>query len=82
MGHTRVVVKGGNEPAMRALLQRVRDMWTHETITVESPAYEPQANGLAERCVQIVNGMVSTARSALEARITRQIPDDIASSHG
>lgn len=63
-------------PAQKALLQRIMDMRTHQTITEESPDYEPQANGLAEHCVQTIKGMVKTTWSALEGRIARAIPDD------
>ena len=62
MGHTQVVVKGDNEPAMKALLARIKEMRVHSTIVEESPEYEPQSNGLAERCAQ-GRGRASDQRS-------------------
>lgn len=76
MGHTRVVVKGDNEPAMHALLARAREARTHPTIVEEAPEYEPQSNGRAERCVHMSKGLYITMRSALEHRIGRALPDE------
>lgn len=73
MGHMRVVIMGDNEPAMKALAHR---MGAHPTVVEESPEYEPQANGLAERRVQTITGMVLTWRSALEGRISARVPDE------
>lgn len=46
MGHTRVVIQSDNEPAIKALVGRVRDMRSHPTIMQESSEYEAYANGL------------------------------------
>lgn len=74
MGHTHVVIKSDNEPAMRALAVRVKEVRTHPM--EESPEYEPESNGLADRYAQTANGLLRTARSALEDRIGCAAPDD------
>lgn len=76
MGHTRVVLNSDDEPAMKTFARRVKDLRTHLTVLEESPAYEPQSNGLAERCVQIVQGLFRSTRSALEHRLGGALPDD------
>lgn len=76
MGHTRVVLKGDSEPAMKALATWVMEMRMHTAVVEESPDDEPQSNGMAERCVQTVMGLFRTARSALENRIGQTLPDD------
>lgn len=42
--------------AMKALASRAREVRSHPTV-VGSPEYEPQANGLAGRCIQFTKGM-------------------------
>lgn len=76
MGHTRVVIRGDNEPAMKAFVFRIHGTTTHPMVVEESPDYETQANGLAERCAQTIKGMVLTGRSALEGRISVRTPDE------
>lgn len=47
-----IVIESDNEPAAKALARRVRHMRSHSTTIQESHEHEPQANGIAERCVQ------------------------------
>lgn len=37
MGDTRGIIKGDNEPAMKALAPRIKEMRTHPTVVEESP---------------------------------------------
>lgn len=87
MGHMRVLLKGDNKPGMKALAGCVREFRTHPTVVEESPEYEAQSNGLAERCMQTVNSLVRATKSALEHRLgggTRRPPsaDMDHSTHG
>lgn len=52
MGHRRVALKSDIEPAIKALAGRVKHLRSHLTGAEASPEYEPQSNGLTERCVQ------------------------------
>lgn len=60
---------------MKALNHRIKEARTHPTMVEEPPEYEPQASG-AEGCVQTSTGLVRTARSALQGRISARVPDD------
>lgn len=52
MCHTKVVIKGGDEPAMPALAARVQELRVHPTVIEEAPKDVPQSNELAERYLQ------------------------------
>jgi hypothetical protein len=74
---SKLIVKSDQEPAILALIddmikQRV-DKGADETIPENSPTYSHQSNGVAERAVQSVEGMIRTMRSALEERITGKL---------
>lgn len=74
MGHTKVVVKGDNEPAMK-LTSRVRDARMLLATAAESPECESQSNGLAQRCVQMFKGLFTTTRIALEHCMGTPVPN-------
>lgn len=48
VGHTRIVVKSDDEPAIKALAGSVSEQRAHLTVVEESLGWEPQANRLAE----------------------------------
>lgn len=75
-GHTRVIVKPGNEPASKSISGWMCDMRSHPGMTEESLEYEPQVNSLAERSMQTIQILFNTLRRALENRIGGRIPDD------
>lgn len=76
MGHTLVVLKGDNQPAMNALATWVKEMRMHPTVVEESPEHEPQSNGMAEQCVHTAKGLFRAAGSALGNRIGQPLPHD------
>jgi hypothetical protein len=82
LGHTDVIVKSDNEPAILALVTRslelIRVRVEHVTkISSEtSPAYDSQSNGGVEVGVMLIRGMFRTLRLCLEARLNRRIPVD------
>ena len=67
-----VILKSDNEPALVALIER----WVREraakgagkTVTEHSPVRSSKSNGLVEKAVQDVQGMIRTMRSALEEK--------------
>ena len=80
LGHSRLILKADNEPAIQALIRASLEMIKVEVkdveqITSESPpAYDSQANGGTEVGVRIVRGMLRTIKLCLEARIDKHIP--------
>ena len=80
LGHTKVILKCDNEPAikklvehsLRALRMEVKDL---ESITKEHPErYESQSNGMVEVGIKILRGHFRTLKSCLERRIGATIP--------
>ena len=80
LGHTRMIVKADNEPAIRTLvvqaLERARVKCEGvESISQEHPArYDSQSNGGIEVGVQLIRGLFRTLKLCAEARIGKFIP--------
>ena len=75
--NTKIVLKTDGEPALGQVQEIVR-VRTQPTIPENPPAYDPQANGGAERGAQEVKGQSRAARLGLEARIGVEITDTMA----
>ena len=80
LGHTKLVVKSDNEPALQTLVTqaleavRVRCEGV-DTITQEHPAaYDSQSNGGVEVGVRLVRGLFRTLKLCVEARLDRYVP--------
>ena len=74
LGHTRLILKADNEPALRTLveqsLEEIRIKTHIEQVTAEHPpAYHSQANGGIETGVRIFRGLFRALKLCLEARI-------------
>ena len=69
----KITIKTDQEPAIVAIAEDVVRLrasnGADETISENSPAYSHQSNGVVERGVQSVEGMIRTLRSALEERM-------------
>ena len=82
LGHTELILKGDNEPALQALtaraleLIRVRVDGVKKIGSETPPAYDSQSNGGVEVGVMLISGMFRTLRLCLDARISRRIPVD------
>ena len=82
LGHTELILKEDNEPALQSLttrileLIRVRVETCRKVSTETPPAYDSQSNGGVEVGVMLIRGMFRTLRLCLEARIDRRIPVD------
>ena len=78
LGHTKVVLKSDNEPAILKLLteslRELRIQGLESVMSENSPEYDPQANGSAELGVQIVQGILKTHRSSLEEELGYRVP--------
>ena len=82
LGHTELILKGDNEPALQALVARsleVIRVKIEQVAKISSetpPTYDSQPNGAVEVGVMLIRGMFRTIRLCLEARIGRAIPAD------
>ena len=79
MGYPRVVLRSDQEPAITAMVDRVkaiRDEQGKETDIEWAPKYDSDANGHAERGVQAAEGMLRTLKFELENKIGGRIPSD------
>ncbi len=78
LGHTKVVMKCDNEPAVKRLLDhslRALRITNMDAITQEHPErYESQSNGMVEVGIKVVRGHFRTLKSCLERRIGAEIP--------
>ena len=82
LGHTRLIIKSDNEPAIQALAKRAVDLAKIELKDMEqvgkedSVAYDSMTNGGTEVGVGLLRGMFRTLKLCLEQRIDKQIPID------
>ena len=67
-----IIVKSDNEPALISLVEawrRLRPVKGGGKMVVEhSPVHSSKSNGVVERSIQTVQGMIRTMRSALEEK--------------
>jgi len=77
LGYGKVVFKSDNENSIVDLWNAIRISRVAPTVPENCPKGESQANGLAERAVQDIEGIARTLRAALERRIgVRLKPSD------
>ena len=73
----KLTIKTDQEPAILAIAEDVVRLrasnGADETISENSPTYSHQSNGIVERGVQSVEGMIRTLRSALEGRMGHEL---------
>ena len=81
MGHTRLMLRSDNEPAIVALLKETLkslriDTDIEQIAEEHPPEYDPQANGAIESTVGAFKGQLRTMVLSLECRIGHRIPPD------
>jgi len=82
LGHTRLIMKSDNEPAVKALVARVIELVNVEckdfdqVSKEQSAAHDSQSNGGTEVGIRLVRGLLRTIKLCLEARIGKYIPVD------
>ena len=80
MGHTRVILKADNEPAigkvLKEVLKSLRIEGLEQAAEERPPPYDSQANGAIEIGCKLVKGMSTTLRKCLENRIGWKIPPE------
>ena len=70
-GNTGMVLKTDGEPAIVQVQEAVLGKRQHPRVPENHPAYDPQANGEAERAVQEVKAQLRAVKLGLEARIKK-----------
>ena len=78
LGHSRVVVRSDNEPAIVKLvteaLKKLKVSGLDQAAAEGSVPYDPQTNGAAESAVNLTKGMMRTLQLCLEDRVGARIP--------
>ena len=79
LGHTRLILKADNEPALQALVKAALQMIKIDCKHVEqvsadaTPTYDSQANGGIEVGIRIIRGILGTVEMCLEHRVDRYL---------
>ena len=68
LGHTKVILKTDQEPAIRDVQRAVKNKRSQNTILENSPVGESQSNGVVERNIQTIVAQIRTMKDALEKR--------------
>ena len=76
LGYQNVTLKGDGEPALVQVLENVELAREAPSIIHYSPAYDPQANGAAEKAVQDYMGQGRAMKIGLEARLKCKVESD------
>ena len=72
--HTDIVVKTNYEPAIEYLVKQVKEARVGQrTLVEESPVQSHASNGIVERAVQQIEGLIRTMKSALADRLEGEI---------
>ena len=76
LGHSKIILKNDQEPAIVDLHNAIATKCKDKGISVvpeNSPVDESQSNGVTERAVQDVEGMVRTLKDQLETSYSKKI---------
>ena len=65
-GHREVIFRTDQEPAICALIDEVRDVWTGRLMTERSPAGDHRANGWVESGVRTVEAQIRAIKLGLQ----------------
>ena len=76
LGYHKFIMKSDGEPAIVRLKEAVKGEMEQTIVLEESPVGDSQSNGIAERAIKTVQGMIRTLKSALEKRIGEEVMSD------
>ena len=78
LGHTRIMLRSDNEPAILKLLSETFKDLRVEAVEQASenhpPAYDPSSNGEIENACRRLGGKLRTMKLDLESRLGRKMP--------
>ena len=80
LGHSKVILRGDNEPALAALIgqaMRVLKIELHSVAEEHPAVYDSQSNGVIENAIKIFRGQFRTMKLDLEDRFARSCPTSI-----
>jgi len=83
LGHTRLIVKADNEPALQKLVKlalrelnvTAADDGLEQAGQEQSPPYDSQANGLTEVGIRMLRAQFRTVKACLQRRLGKRIPE-------
>ena len=76
MGHTKIILKSDQEPAIIDLKNKFRSTGLVRVAMEESPVGDSQSGGSIENAIKQVQGMCRTYKLAIESKIKGEIPED------
>jgi len=79
LGHSRVILRGDNEPALTALIGQAMKVLKIELDGVSEEhqqVYDSKANGVVENAIKIFRGQFRTMKTDLEDRIGKRLPNE------
>ena len=76
MGHSKIVFKTDGEPACKALQDAIETCRDATTVIENSPPEESQSNGVVEKAIDEVEGIVRILNSALQERLGGTLEPD------
>ena len=74
IGYDTVILRSDQEPAISAFTEKVKELFGAGAQVEWAPRGDKNANGLAERAAQAVEGVARTLKLELEERLGRSIP--------
>ncbi len=79
LGHSRVILRGDNEPALIALIAtslKVLKVQLEGASEEHSQIYDSKSNGVVENAIKIFRGQFRTMKSDLEDRLGKKLPNE------
>eukprot|EP00973_Karenia_brevis_P091878 12409601-Karenia_brevis.AAC.1 len=69
LGYGRIILKSDQEESIQALQKAVKELRTADTVLENSPVGESRSNGLTEKAIQEVQGIIRTLLDHVESRL-------------
>ena len=76
LGYRDVTLKGETEPAIVAFRNRVAAMCKAEVATEDAVEGDKESNGLIEKAIMLLRGIIRTVKCHIESRVQEPLNDD------